>query len=66
MNESTPINPSGEAVGMFQRLMKLEDKAQSKHLDFSERTERYRMRRWMLDYLLANVRGDVTFSVDKT
>ena len=60
MNESTPINPSGEAVGMFQRLMKLEDKAQAKHLDFQERQARDGMRRWVLDYLISNARGEKT------
>ena len=60
MNESTLINPSGEAVGMFQRLIKLEDKAQSKHLDFQERQARDGMRRWMFEYLVANMRGEKT------
>ena len=45
---------------MFQRLMKLEDKAQSKHLDFQERQARDGMRRWMFEYLVANMRGEKT------
>ena len=59
-----PINPSSEAVGMFQRLMKLEDKAAQRHLDYQERQARDGMRRWVLDYLIANARGES--SAEKT